>query len=130
MIVDASALLAIVLHEDDGPLFEEVLAAEKDELTMSPVNYVEAYVRASKPGPRDYVSVLDELIQTADIRLAPITVDQAHLARQAYETYGKGRHPAGLNLGDCFAYALAKARRKPLLYKGNDFSQTDIEAAL
>jgi ribonuclease VapC len=65
----------------------------------------------------------------ADIVIEPVTVEHAHLARQAFLDFGKGRHPAGLNFGDCFAYALTKATDEPLLYKGNDFSKTDIKAA-
>ena len=66
----------------------------------------------------------------ASISVLPVDVDQAHLARQAFRQYGKGRHPAGLNFGDCISYALAKSLAQPLLYKGQDFSQTDIQAAV
>lgn len=69
----------------------------------------------------------DALIRRAGIVVEAVTEEQAQLARQAYSDFGKGRHPAGLNFGDCFSYALAKAAREPLLFKGNDFSQTDIE---
>ena len=71
---------------------------------------------------------LDELIATAEIQIEPVTVDQVSIARTAFRTYGKGRHPAGLNFGDCFAYALAKSKEAPLLFKGDDFSRTDIKA--
>ena len=75
----------------------------------------------------DGVRDLDLLISKAAIALEPVDVEQAHLARQAFRLYGKGRHPAGLNFGDCFAYALARSRAEPLLFKGQDFSRTDIE---
>jgi ribonuclease VapC len=68
------------------------------------------------------------LIHIAQIQIEPVTVQQAAIARQAYQLYGKGRHPAGLNFGDCFAYALAKSKGEPLLFKGSDFSQTDLVA--
>lgn len=72
----------------------------------------------------------DTLIRRAGIVIEPFTEEQAHVARQAYTDFGKGRHPAGLNFGDCFAYALARATAEPLLFKGEDFSKTDITSAL
>ena len=72
----------------------------------------------------------DTFMRRAGIAIEPVTEEQALIARQAYADFGKGRHPAGLNFGDCFSYALAKAFREPLLFKGNDFSRTDVEAAL
>ncbi|MDQ2901463.1 MAG: type II toxin-antitoxin system VapC family toxin [Acidobacteriota bacterium] len=71
----------------------------------------------------------DMFLRRAEILIEPVTVEHAHLARQAFLDFGKGRHPAGLNFGDCFAYALAKATGEPLLFKGDDFSKTDIRAA-
>lgn len=130
MIVDASALLAIILGEDEKAEFEEVLAVMDADLAISPVNYVEAFVRLSRLGRQDCIIALDQLIEAAGIRIDPVTETQAYLARQAHVTYGKGNHPARLNLGDCFAYALSKAERLPLLFKGDDFRQTDIKAAL
>ena len=72
---------------------------------------------------------LDELFQLLDVQMQPVTIHHARLAREAYRRFGKGRHPAGLNYGDCFSYALASLTGEPLLFKGNDFKQTDIEAA-
>jgi ribonuclease VapC len=72
---------------------------------------------------------LDDFVRETQVLLEPVTVEQAKLAREAYRDFGKGRHRAGLNLGDCFAYALAKDKREPLLFKGDDFKLTDIEAA-
>jgi ribonuclease VapC len=75
----------------------------------------------------DGVRDLDLLIAKAQVSLTPVDEEQANLARRAFQKYGKGRHPAGLNFGDCFSYALARALDEPLLFKGNDFPQTDIE---
>lgn len=129
MIVDASALLAIVLHEPDAERYELALADANNGAFMSPVNYVEAFIRSAKLGEK-YGSVLDTLLAATGIVIEPITVEQAGFARVAFERFGKGRHPARLNLGDCFAYALAKSRRMPLLFKGDEFTKTDIEAAI
>ena len=82
--------------------------------------------RRGYEGLRDF----DLFMARAGIELAPVDADQAHIARLAFREYGKGRHPAGLNFGDCFSYALARAEGLPLLFKGNDFAQTDIEPAL
>jgi ribonuclease VapC len=72
---------------------------------------------------------LDHLLRSANVQIEPVTVEQGAIARLAFRQYGKGRHPAGLNYGDCFAYALAKAVGEPLLFKGNDFVHTDVEIA-
>jgi ribonuclease VapC len=97
---------------------------------MSTVTFVEASivieVRRGYEGLRD----LDLFISKAEIQLVPVDADQAHLARQAFRQYGKGRHVAGLNFGDCFSYALAKGLSEPLLFKGKDFSRTDVDAVL
>ena len=72
---------------------------------------------------------VETFFRRAKISLEPVTIEQGYLARQAYLDFGKGRHPAGLNVGDCFAYALARAKNEPLLYKGNDFPRTDLRSA-
>ena len=102
--------------------------AGEQELSISPINYLEACVRLMKR--KEDPGKVDELMALSAIRLADVTVEQTMFARKAYERFGKGNHPAKLNLGDCFAYALAKARGEPLLFKGDDFRQTDIEAAI
>jgi ribonuclease VapC len=130
LIVDASALLAVVLHEEDAARYETALADATSGILMSPINYVETFMRAATLDGAKYVKVLDELVEAMGIVIEPVTAEQAKLARTAFDRFGKGRHPARLNLGDCFAYALAKARRRPLLFKGNDFTKTDVEAAL
>jgi len=129
MIVDASALLAIVLGESDGDTYNRAISDTVEDISMSPVNYIEAAIRADKLG-KETSKALDEIFRIAEIEIAHISEEQLLLAREAYQRFGKGNHPAKLNLGDCFAYALAKARSEPLLFKGDDFRQTDVEAAL
>lgn len=129
MIVDASALLAVLFIEPEKNLFRDRLLQTPD-LLMSPVNYLEAAVRADDPRHPSKARELETLMDEFGIELAIIDGKQARLARQAYKNFGKGNHPARLNLGDCFAYALSKARDEPLLFKGEDFPQTDVEAAI
>jgi ribonuclease VapC len=129
MIVDASALLAVVLKEKDYERYARAIADAVDDSLISPINYVEAAVRADKLG-EEVSLALDEIMQTGNVEIAAVTREQTLLVRDAYRKFGKGNHPARLNLGDCFAYALAKARNEPLLFKGNDFRLTDVEAAL
>lgn len=130
MIVDASAILAILFEEPEGREMEDALAASLTPTAMSPVNFLEASVRIDQLKSASKSRKLDELLRLASVEIARITPEQAHLAREAYRRYGKGNHEARLNLGDCFAYALAKARGEPLLFKGDDFRHTDIEAVL
>jgi ribonuclease VapC len=128
MIIDASALLAVVLGEADRERFYLSLGRARSS-SVSAVNYVEAAIRTDRerlPGRGEF---LDEIIERFNVKLASVTPEQARIAREAYRRYGKGKHPAGLNLGDCFAYALAKARGEPLLFKGEDFKHTDIAGA-
>jgi ribonuclease VapC len=129
MVVDTSALVAILLREADAALFDKVLVDAEARL-MSAVTRVElSFViegRKRQAGRADVERLLDE----TDIDIAAVTPQQAELAIEAFRRYGKGRHPAALNIGDCFAYALAKATGHPLLFKGDDFAQTDIRPAL
>ena len=127
MIVDASAVLAVLLREADGPDFMRAFSQER-ELSISPVNYVEACARLM--GRNENPDQVDELMELANIRLVEVSVEQTKFAREAYQRFGKGNHPAKLHLGDCFASALSRARDEPLLFKGDDFLKTDIEAAL
>lgn len=127
MIVDASALLAVLLKEPEADAFMRAFSREH-ELHMSPFNYLEACVRLMQR--KEDPSLVDNLMELSAIRIADTNAEQALLAREAYARYGKGNHQAKLNLGDCFAYALAKARREPLLFKGEDFRRTDVEAAI
>ena len=128
MIVDSSALMAILRDEPEAEYFAEALAQEPGS-RMSVVNWVEAAVVVDSA--RDPVASrrFDKLIDAASIHLVEVTVEQASAARQAYRDFGKGSgHPARLNFGDCFAYALATLRREPMLYKGDDFVHTDLPA--
>ena len=129
MIVDSSALVAILRSEDDAARFADALASA-DAARMSVVSWVE--VALVVDSARDPVASrrFDELIHAGDIEVVPVTASQAALARQAYRDFGRGSgSPAQLNVGDCFAYALATEAREPLLYKGDDFGHTDITAA-
>jgi ribonuclease VapC len=127
MVIDTSALLAILQDEPERRAFNEAIGATETR-SMSTATFVEtSIVIESRYGPeglRDF----DSLIAKAAIELVPVDVDQARIARTAFSQFGKGRHPAGLNYGDCFSYALAKALGEPLLYKGSDFAQTDLTA--
>jgi ribonuclease VapC len=125
MIIDTSALLAILFDEPDGPALLRQIAEAPIRL-MSSANAVEAWIVADRHANSAKGPALDALLETLGVDIVPVTIQHARLARTAYHTYGKGRHPAGLNFGDCFAYALAKATDLPLLFKGDDFGQTDV----
>lgn len=129
MIVDASAILAVLFDEPEKAEFRDMLLMTP-ELVMSPVNYLEASVRADDKRHPAKGPQLDALLAGFGIQIVAVTADQAKFAREAYARYGKGNHAAKLNLGDCFAYALAKARGEKLLFKGDDFRRTDVEAGL
>ncbi len=129
MIVDTSAIIAILKDEPEADRFKELLE-EEDRPKMSVVNYVEAAVVAD--GNRDprISRQFDDLIRNLDIEVVPLNFQQARVAREAYRDFGKGSgQGARLNFGDCFAYALAKETGETLLFKGFDFSATDIEPA-
>lgn len=124
--IDTSALLALVLGEDDAASFAEVLA-EPGRKVVSAATLFEAAVAAERRGGLEARDRLDRLITRIGPEIVPF--DESHLgwARDAYRRFGKGRHPAALNLGDCMAYATARHAVLPLLFKGDDFGQTDIE---
>ena len=130
MIVDSSALIAILSDEPEQALFNDALA-RADVCQMSAATFVEVSIVVEASRGYDGVRDLDLLIATAGIVVVPVDVEQAHVAREAYRQYGKGRQTgARLNYGDCFSYALALVTALPLLFKGEDFSQTDIAAAV
>ena len=129
MIVDSSALLAILFDESDAATYARAIA-DADACRISAANYVEAAVVVEAQTRATGSLQFDALIRRAGIVIEPVTEQQAHIARQAYTDFGKGRHRAGLNFGDCFAYALAKSTGEALLYKGDDFKKTDIASAL
>ena len=129
MILDTSAVVAFLFGEDEAERYEQAIA-DAPLRGMSVVSFLEAaIVIESRIGPQGGIE-LDAFIDEAAIELVPMTPDHAHAARQAWRRYGKGNHPAGLNFGDCFAYALAETSNEPLLFKSEDFGLTDIEDAL
>ena len=129
MIIDSSALLAVILKEPDEPRFAEAMI-DAPMLRMSAANWVEAAIVVDSHRNRAAKLRFEDLVEALGLEVEPVTLDDASLARAAHSDYGRGRHKARLNYGDCFAYALAKRRGEPLLFKGNDFAQTDIEPAL
>ena len=129
MIVDASALIAVVLKEPDWEPYEAALVNSAENV-MSPINRMEVFMRLESIGGEWLVQKFDALATVLRLKTEPVDDLQLDLAQSAFRRFGKGRHKAALNMGDCFAYALAKARNEPLLFKGGDFSQTDLEAAL
>jgi ribonuclease VapC len=130
MILDTSAVIAILRSEPEAE--EIALAIEQaTHRRISAVNYVEA--AALIDGSHDPIASrrFDDLLREAEITIEPVSENQALIARAAYRDFGKGSgHPARLNFGDCFAYALAKSRKEPLLFKGDDFNHTDVKAVL
>jgi ribonuclease VapC len=130
MIIDTSALIAILRDEADAIVYARAIESATSRRVCA-VNFVEAAVVID--GSRDPVASrrFDELFAVAQLIVEPVTRDQANIARAAYRDFGKGSgHPARLNFGDCFAYALAKVSSEPLLYKGDEFAHTDLRSAL
>ena len=128
MVVDTSALLAILLGEPERFDYIGLLAGADDPL-ISTATLVEASIVMQARTGDEGVQDLDDLLSAAGVRPVAVDADQAVLARQAFARFGKGRAPAGLNFGDCFADALARAMGRRLLFKGADFAQTDVRAA-
>ena len=128
MILDSSAIVAVLRAEPDAPGFAGAIESAQRR-RVSAVSYVEAAVVIDSG--RDAVASrrFDDFIRASRIEVESVTPKQAEIARQAYRDFGKGRHRAGLNFGDCFAYALAKEMDEPLLFKGDDFRHTDVEVA-
>lgn len=129
-IVDLSAIIANFRQEPDADVYLDVIDAA-ETLRMSAANHLEAAIVVDSA--RDPVASrrFDQFIAEAEIRVEPVTATHAHIARDAYRDYGKGSgHKAGLNFGDCFAYALARDANEPLLFKGDDFTHTDIAPAI
>jgi ribonuclease VapC len=127
VIVDTSVIIAILRDEPDAAEIREILG-QPQICRMSAVNYVEAGVVVDSNRNPILSRRLDDLLRVVQIGIEPVTVEQARIAREAYRDFGKGRHRAGLNLGDCFAYALAKEKGETLLFKGDDFCHTDIQS--
>ncbi len=129
MIVDSSALLAILFAEPDAEPYARAIAAA-DSCRMSAATFVEVAIVVEAQTKHSGSRQFDAFFRRAGIVIEPVTEAQAHLARQAYTDFGKGAHPAGLNFGDCFSYALAKVTGEALLFKGEDFKKTDIASAI
>ncbi len=129
MILDTSALLAILFGEKDAETYARAIS-EAESCRISAATFVEVSIvvesQTGDAGSRQW----DSFFRTASIGIEPVTEEQAHTARQAWSDFGKGRHAAGLNFGDCFSYALAKVSGEPLLFKGDDFRKTGISAVL
>ena len=128
MIVDTSAILAILSGEPDAERYEKALAGDVPR-RMSVATLLETTIVLESRGGEAAGHELDTFLARAEVELVPVTLDHVEGARQARRRFGKGNHPAGLNFGDCFVYALADAEREPLLFKGDDFARTDVEAA-
>ncbi len=128
MVVDSSAVVAILENEPERARFDRLIAADEVRL-MSAVGRVECTCvvegRRREPGR----AALERFLSEAAIEVVAVTLQQSELACEAFRRFGKGRHPAALNIGDCFAYALAKATGEPLLSKGDDFPRTDLRLA-
>jgi ribonuclease VapC len=130
MIVDTSAFIAVLKEEPEAERFLRVLTASGARNRISAANYLEAAIVVDANRNPLLSRRLDELIVQTGIVIEPVDRGQAEIARAAYRDFGKGSgHTAGLNFGDCFAYALAKSMREPLLFKGDDFAHTDIAVA-
>lgn len=128
MVIDTSALLAILLEEAEAEDFARAVAGDPKRLVSALSVLEAAVVLHSRKGPAGGRE-LDLLLHTAGAAIVSFDAEQAVLARAAYETFGKGHHPAALNLGDCCSYALSRSSGEPLLFKGSDFSKTDVAVA-
>lgn len=129
MIVDTSAILAVLHDEPERPQFTEAIEAS-DECLMSTASFVEASLVLEATRGYEGLRDIDLLLAKAGVEFVSVDLEQAQIARKAFRDFGKGRHPAKLNFGDCFSYALAIATNSPLLFKGNDFSRTDVIQAV
>jgi ribonuclease VapC len=128
MVIDSSALIAILRGEPEQKAFEAAIASANVRL-MSAVTKLEASIVAIGSGPIEGAQDIDELLAILSVTIVPFEEHQADIARDAFARFGKGRHRAGLNFGDCAAYALAMAEAEPLLFKGTDFGATDVAVA-
>ena len=129
MIVDSSALVAILKREPEREAFSALLESTPDVKT-SAATYFETSIVIDSLRDAVMSHLLDDLITRSKIVIEPVTAEQARIARQAYRDYGRGSgHAANLNFGDCFTYALAREKREPVLFKGDDFGHTDLRSA-
>jgi ribonuclease VapC len=127
VIIDTSAVVALLLDEPEAPRMARLMAAAPDR-RLSAASYVELAVVVDGRRDPTLSGALDAILRAYRIEIMPLTPEQARLAREAYQRFGRGSgHPARLNMGDCFSYALARDLGEPLLFKGRDFALTDIE---
>ena len=131
MIIDTSAIMAIVRSEADHEKMARILAENRGRVRMSVGNWIELEAVLSRSGDTVTRAVAQDVIEETRVRFEPVSIEQGEVARAAYRKFGRGSQAAAkLNFGDCFAYALAKVSGEPLLYKGDDFVHTDIVAAV
>ena len=131
MIVDSSAIVSILRKERGWQTYQAAIEKEETVVRLSAAGYLEIGIVVDSKRDPSATRYLDDFLASAAVVIEPVTERQARIAREAYRDYGKGSgHPAGLNFGDCFAYALARDLGEPLLYKGTDFAHTDIRSAL
>ncbi|KRD63320.1 MULTISPECIES: type II toxin-antitoxin system VapC family toxin [Sinorhizobium/Ensifer group] len=128
MVIDTSAIVAIAFNEPEAETYEQKVVDAPRRFISAATILELAIVIEARLGEAG-AAELDLWLYKAGVEIVAVDAEQIAVARRAWRSYGKGRHPAGLNYGDCFSYALAKTRNEPLLYKGDDFSRTDIEAA-
>lgn len=129
MILDTSPLVAILTNEPESERYIQAIS-HAPHCRISAGTFLELSIVIQSQFGAEVLQQCDALFRRVGIVIEPVTVDQAHVARQAFYDFGKGRHAAGLNFGDCFAYALAKVTGEPLLFKGEDFAKTDVVSAL
>ena len=129
MVVDTSALVVVIFHEPERTRFLDILLGETRLIVSAVTLHETSVVVAARKRNMRAVTEVDNLLQDFGVEIAPADADGARAARNAYFQFGKGYHPAGLNLADCFPYSLAKMRNEPLLFKGGDFLKTDIVPA-
>jgi ribonuclease VapC len=127
MVLASSALIAILLDEQERPQFTAAIAAAERRLVSSVTKFESSMIMIARRGS---AAPLDALLRRIAAVGVPFDDHQADIARDAFARYGKGRHPAGLNFGDCASYALAISEAEPLLFKGTDFGATDVEVAI
>jgi ribonuclease VapC len=129
MIVDSSALIAIIRGEGEAAAFKAALLASP-RVSISAGTYLECSIVIDRYKNPLLSAKFDSILEETGVVIEPVTAEQARIARQAYRDYGKGSgHRAGLNFGDCFSYALARVKREPLLFKGDNFVYTDVRSA-
>lgn len=130
MVIDSSVLIAILENEPEATLFLRTMYESSSVLKIGTVTYTEVSLVTYSRFGQQGIDKLDRLLESLEVEFCDFDKSQAKLAREAWQKYGKGRHPAKLNFGDCCSYALAKCSNLPLLFKGNDFPETDIKIAI